>query len=79
MIGILKSLHRNKLNTNKQGRKKLFYVVTKIPTQGRQVLSRQNRTRSRHKVELTVKVLSRHKKNLVVTENIYNTNVNVAT
>ena len=39
-IGILTSRHRNKVNTEKQGRDKLFYVGTKISTQGREVLSR---------------------------------------
>ena len=54
--GILRLLHRNKLNTNKQGRNRLFHVATKIPTQGREVLSRHNRSGSRHN-----KSGSRHK------------------
>ena len=55
--GILKLQHRNKLNTDKQGRDRLFHVATKIPTQGREVLSRHNRTRSRHKDELEAESL----------------------
>ena len=38
--GILWSQHRDKLNIDKQGHERIFYVVTKIPTQGREVLSR---------------------------------------
>ena len=56
-IGILRSQHRNKLKTYKQGRDRLFHVVTKIPTQAREVLSRHNRTGSRHKDELKAKSL----------------------
>ena len=41
--GILRSRHRNKLNPDKQGRDKLFYVAIKIPTQGREALSRYNK------------------------------------
>ena len=37
------SRHRDQLNTNKQGRNRIFYVATKIPTQGREVLSRHNK------------------------------------
>ena len=42
-IGILRSQHKNKLNTDKQGHDRLFYVTTKIPTKGREVLSRHNK------------------------------------
>ena len=38
-IRISRSQHRNKLNTYKQGRDRLFQVATKILTQGREVLS----------------------------------------
>ena len=41
VTGILRSRHRNKLTTNEQGRDRLFHIATKIPTQGREVLSRQ--------------------------------------
>ena len=41
--GILRSQHRNKLNTDKQGHDILIYVMTKIPTQGREVLSLHNK------------------------------------
>ena len=51
------SRHKNKLNTDKQGHDRLFHVATKIPTQGREVLVRHNRTESRHKDELKEKSL----------------------
>ena len=43
MTGILRSRHRNKLNIDKQGHDELFYFATKIPTQGREALSRHNK------------------------------------
>ena len=55
--GILRSRHRNKLNTYKQGRDRLFHVTMKIPTQGIEVLSRHNRTGSLYKDELKEKSL----------------------
>ena len=67
MTGILRLQHRNKLNTYKQGRDKLFHVAKNIPTQGREALSQHNRTGSQHKDEMEAK-------SLVATENIYNTN-----
>ena len=51
-MGVLRSRHRNKLNIDKQGHDRIFHLATKIPTQGREVLSRHNRTGSRHKEEL---------------------------
>ena len=36
--GILRSRHKNKLNTDKQGHDRLFHVTTKILTQGREIL-----------------------------------------
>ena len=56
-IGILRSRHGNKLNTDKRGHDIVFHVATEIPTQGREVLSRHNRTGSRHKDELKAKSL----------------------
>ena len=49
--------HINKLNTEKQGHDRLFHITTNIPTQGREVLSQHNRTRSQHKDELKAKSL----------------------
>ena len=37
------SQHKNKLNREKRGRDRLLYVVTKISTQGKEVLSRHNK------------------------------------
>ena len=37
------SQHIDKLNREKQGRDRLFYVATKISTQCKEVLSRQNK------------------------------------
>ena len=67
MTGILRLRHRNKLNTYKQGRDRLFHVATNIPTQGREALLQHNRTGSRQKDEMKAK-------SLVAIENIYNTN-----
>ena len=61
-IGILRSRHRNKLNTDVEGRDKLFHIAKKTSTQGREVLSRHNRTGSRHKDELKEKSLVATKK-----------------
>ena len=47
---ILRSQHRNKLNTDKQGGDILFHLTIKNPTQGREVLLR-------HKDELKDKSL----------------------
>ena len=55
--GILRSQHINKLNKDEQGRDRIFHIATKIPTQGREVLSLHNRTGSRHKDELKAKSL----------------------
>ena len=55
---ILRSRHRNKLNIDEQDRDRLFHLTTKIPTQGREVLSRHNRTGSRHKNWLKAKSLT---------------------
>ena len=70
--GILRSRYKDKLNIDKQGRDNIFYVVTKIPTQGREVLSRHKKLGRDTKMSLIQKVLSRHK-NWVATENIDNT------
>ena len=55
---ILRSRYRNKLNTDKQGRNGIFHLATKILTQGREVLSRHNKAKSRHKDELKEKGVS---------------------
>ena len=44
------SQHKDKLNIDKQGRDRLFYVATKIPTQGREVLSRHNKLSRNNKM-----------------------------
>ena len=54
---ILRSQYKNKLNTDKKGRDRLFHIATKILTQEREVLSRHNRIGSRHKDELKAKSL----------------------
>ena len=43
VTGNLRSRHKDKLNIDKQGRDRLFYVATKILTQGREVLSQHNK------------------------------------
>ena len=44
--------HRNKMNRKKQGRDKLFYVVTKVPTQNKEVLSLHNKL----SLDITIKL-----------------------
>ena len=70
--GILRLRHKDKLNIDKQGCDRLFYVATKIPTQGGEVLLRHNKLGCDTKMSLIQKILSRHK-NLVAIENIDNT------
>ena len=43
VTGILRSQHRNKLSIDKEGHDRIFYIATKIPTQGRKVSSRHNK------------------------------------
>ena len=45
------------MNTNKKGCDRLSSVATKIPTQGREALSRHKKLGSRHKDELNTKSL----------------------
>ena len=50
------SQHINNLNREKQGRDKLFYVVTKISTQCKEVMSRQNKLGHDRMSKLNTKV-----------------------
>ena len=57
------SQHKNKLNREKQARVRLFYVATKVPTQCKEVLSRQNKPSCDRTSKLNAKESCRDMKN----------------
>ena len=65
MKGILRSRHRNKLNTDKQGYDRIFYVVTMIPTQGREVLSRHDKLGRDRKYLQHQETMSQHRNEVI--------------
>ena len=67
MTGILRSPHRNKLNTYKQGCDKIFYVTRIISTQEREVLSQHDKLGNRKHLQHQ-ETMSQHQ-NEVATRN----------